>query len=166
MQQPPPEGRSDTVDELRSDAKHIGSSAANFLHSEADSRKGAVAEQARTASSAMQRAAGELDEGAPAWLKSTFQQGADQIQRLADTLEQKDTRQIVEEVQTFARDRPAMFLAACAAAGFVAARIFKAGADGSSAERSRQSLSHEPSSSFPQESTPNTVQASVQGENV
>ena len=160
MQQPVTDGITGTVDELRSDAKHIGSSAANFLHSEADARKGAVAEQARTASSAMQRAASEIEDGAPAWLKSTFQQGAEQIQRLADALEQKDTRQIVQEVQSFARERPGMFLGACAAAGFAAARIFKAGAEGSSIA-SRQSPSNAPT--FPEESTPDPLGSTAVG---
>ena len=163
MQQPPPASDSGTTNELRSDAKHIGSSAANFLHSEADARKGAVADQARSASSAIQHAAGELQDGAPAWLKSTLQQGADQIQRLAETLEQKDTRQIVEEVQSFARERPAIFLGACAAAGFAAARIFKAGAQTSSAEnRPGSSGSNVPA--FPQEFTPSSVEGRTQGE--
>jgi hypothetical protein len=75
---------------------------------------------------------GELDEGAPAWLKATFQQSADQIQKFADALEQKDSRQLLNEVQTFARERPGAFLGACAAAGFAAARIFKAGGENTS----------------------------------
>jgi ElaB/YqjD/DUF883 family membrane-anchored ribosome-binding protein len=161
MQQPPSEGQSGTVEELRSDAKHIGSSAANFLHSEADARKGVVADQARSTSSAIQRVASELEEGAPTWLKSIFQQGGDQIQRLADTLEQKDTKQIADEVQSFARERPGMFLGACAVAGFAAARIFKAGADGPSANGSSLSAK---APSFPEEGAPTQLQSSAQGD--
>ena len=120
---------SGTGSELKQDAKQIGSKAADRVHSELDARKGTAATQAKSVSSAIQRAAGELDEGAPAWLKSTFQQAADQIQRFAEALEQKDSRQLVGEVQSFARERPGAFLAACAAAGFAAARIFKAGGE-------------------------------------
>jgi hypothetical protein len=118
--------------ELSSDAKQLGSTAADRLHSEVDARKSTAADQAKSVSSAIQRTAGELDESAPAWLKSSFQQGADQIQRFAETLEQKDSRQLVNDVQSFARERPGTFLAACAAAGFAAARIFKAGGEQSS----------------------------------
>ncbi len=129
------EPASGVAGELRSDARHVGTSAVNRLHSEMDARKGAAASQAKSVSSAIERAADGLDESAPAWLKSTFQQGAQQIQRFADTLEQKDSRQILRDVQTLARDNPGTFLAGCAVLGFAAARIFKAGAsDGSTGQ--------------------------------
>lgn len=129
MQQPPNEGAGGTGSELRSDAQQLSSKAADRLHSEVDSRKGQAAEQAKSVSSAIERTAGELDEGAPAWLKSAFRQSADQIQRFAEAMEQRDSRQILNEVQSFARERPALFLGACAAAGFAAARVFKAGGE-------------------------------------
>lgn len=125
--------------ELRSDAQQLGTSASNRIHSEIDARKGIAAEQVQSVSSAIQRASSELDDGAaPQWLKSAFQQGAQQVQRLADSLEQKDSRQIMSEVQTMARNNPATFLFGCAALGFAAARIFKAGAPDSSPTQSRQ----------------------------
>ena len=129
MQQPPTQGTGGAAGELRSDAQQLTSKAANRIHSEVDARKGSAAEQAKSVSSAIQTAAGQLDESAPSWLKSAFQQGADQIHRFADTMEQKDSRQILNEVQNFARQRPALFLGACVAAGFAAARIFKAGGE-------------------------------------
>src|SRR5918998_4354733 len=127
MQQSPPQqppmqpqnsGAGGAAGELRSDAQQIGSKAADRLHSEVDARKDSAATQAKSVSTAIQSAAGQLDDNAPAWLRSAFQQGADQIQRFAETLEQKDSRQILNEVQSFARERPALFLGACAAAGF------------------------------------------------
>lgn len=113
--------------ELMSDAKDVGSSAVNRLHSEVDARKGDAATQVKSVSTAIQSAAGNLDESTPAWLKSAFEQGAQQVQKFAETLEQKDSRQIVNQISDFARSSPGTFLAACAAAGFAAARIFKAG---------------------------------------
>jgi ElaB/YqjD/DUF883 family membrane-anchored ribosome-binding protein len=127
MQQPS-EG-SGTSNELASDAKQLGHSAADRIHSEVDSRKSGAADQVRSVSTAIQNAAGDLDQNAPRWLKSAFQQGAQQVQRFADALDHKDSRQLVNEVQDFARERPALFLGACAAAGFAAARIFKAGGE-------------------------------------
>lgn len=115
--------------ELVADAKQMGSSAIDRAHSEVDARKGAAATQAKSVSSAINRAAGELDDGAPAWLKSAFEKGAEQIQRLAETIEQKDSRQLVDEVNGFARRSPGTFLLGCAAAGFAAARVLKAGGD-------------------------------------
>ena len=130
MQQPPSQQSSGgATSELRSDAKDLGSTAANRIHSEVDTRKDAAVEQAKSVTSAIRQTADGLDESAPTWLKSAFQQGADQIQRFADSIEQKDSRQILGEVQSFARERPALFLGACAAAGFAASRLFKAGGE-------------------------------------
>ena len=135
----------DTASELRSDARQLGSTAANRVHSEIDSRKGKAADQAHSVSSAIDRAAGELDDGSPEWLRSAFRQGAQQVQRFADAIEQKDSRELMREVQDFARERPGTFLAACAAAGFAAARIFKAGGEPSpSGQRQQPRSSFEP----------------------
>lgn len=113
--------------ELVADAKGVGSSAVNRLHSEVDNRKGEAVTQVKSISSAIDRAAEGLDGNAPDWLKSAFTQGAQQVQKFADALEQKDSRQLVGEISDFARKSPMTFLAACAAAGFAASRVFQAG---------------------------------------
>lgn len=113
--------------ELLSDAKGVGSTAVNRIHSEVDTRKGDAAIQVKSVSSAIKQTAGGLDASAPTWLKSALEQGAQQVQKFADTLEQKDSRELVKEVGDFARNSPGTFLAACAAAGFAATRVFKAG---------------------------------------
>lgn len=125
--EPQPDTVQGVGNELLSDAKDVGTSAINRLHSEVDARKGDAVTQVKSVSSVIQNAAGGLDPNAPTWLKSAFEQGAQQVQKFADTLEQKDSRQLVNEVSDFARGSPGTFLAACAAAGFAAARIFKAG---------------------------------------
>ena len=127
--QPQPHSGSGTTRELASDAKHMGESALNRVHSEIDARKDGAASQARSVSSAMDRAAGNLDDGAPDWFKSALQKGAQQVQRFADTIERKDSRQLFQEISDFARQSPGTFLAGCAAAGFAAARIAKAGSE-------------------------------------
>ena len=114
--------------ELRSDARQLASSAANRLHSEVDARKGQAVDQVKSVSSAVQKAAGQLGEESPQWLRSALRGAGEQIQRLADTIEHKNSRELLSDVQGFARNHPATFLAACAATGFAAARIFKAGA--------------------------------------
>jgi hypothetical protein len=127
--QPQPQSGSGTTRELASDAKHMGESALNRVHSEIDARKDGAASQARSVSSAMDRAAGNLDDGAPDWFRSALQKGAQQVQRFADSIEQKDSRQLFQEISDFARQSPGTFLAGCAAAGFAAARIAKAGSE-------------------------------------
>lgn len=123
------QGASGAAGELKSDAQQLGNKAANRLHSEVDARKDTAVSQVQSVSSAIEQTAGQLDDNAPAWLKSAFTQGAQKIQQFADTIEQKDSRQLMSEAQSFARNNPGTFLAACAAAGFAAARIFKAGGE-------------------------------------
>ena len=112
---------------IKSDAKQLGTKAADRIHSEVDARKDTAVTQVQSFSSAIEKTAGELGDDSPQWLKSALQTGAQQIQRFADSIEQKDSRQLMSDAQTFARDNPGTFLAACAAAGFAAARVFKAG---------------------------------------
>lgn len=115
--------------ELLIDGKSIGQTAVDRLHTEADARKSAGVGQAKAAADALQQTAGNLDDQAPAWLRSALEEGSKQIQALANSLEQKDSRQLVSDVNEFARHSPGTFLAACGAAGFAAARIFKAGSN-------------------------------------
>jgi hypothetical protein len=132
-------GSSGTADQLKSDAKQLGTTASNRLHSELDARKGPAATQVRSLSSAIGQAGEGLDEGAPQWLRSAFQQGAQKAQMFADSLEQKDSRQIMSDIQDMARRSPGTFIAACAALGFAASRIFKAGAPDSASSQYRPS---------------------------
>src|SRR4051794_32811663 len=138
MQQPS-DGSGGTTGELRSDAKQLGNSAADRIHSEVDRRKETTADQAKSVSSAMQRAAGEMGD-APDWIKSAFRQGAEKMQNFADTLEQTDSRELLRNAQDFARNNPGTFLAACAAAGFAAARILKAGGQQQQQQQQQQSF--------------------------
>jgi ElaB/YqjD/DUF883 family membrane-anchored ribosome-binding protein len=134
MQQPPSnqsssEPQGGALAELSSDAQQLGSSAADRVHSEVDARKGQAAEQVKSVSSAIEKTADQLDQSSPEWLKSAFRQGAAQVQRFADAIEHKDSRELMREAQQFARNNPGTFLAACAAAGFAAARVLKAGGE-------------------------------------
>ena len=115
--------------ELLSDAKNVGSSAANRLYSEADARKDEAVNQVQAVLSTIERAANGLDANAPAWLKSALEQGAQQVKAFAETIDQNDSREMVSQIGEFAKRSPGTFLGACAVAGFAAARIFKAGSN-------------------------------------
>ena len=114
--------------ELRGDAGKLGQIMAQRVASEVDTRKGAAASQAKTLSSALGKAAGELGSEGPGWLRTALERGARSIQHFAETIEQKDAQQLNQQVQRLARDNPGTFLAGCALAGFAAARIMRAGA--------------------------------------
>ena len=125
----PPSGntRDDLRDELRGDAQTLTHAAGARLQNEADNRKSAVTDQAKTLSSALEKVAGEMGDDVPNWLKSAFSQGAQSLSKLAETANQRDSRQLIGNVQDFAKQNPTTFLTGCAALGFAAARVFKAG---------------------------------------
>lgn len=124
-------GGGDLRTELRNDAGTVTDTAKQRLHSEVDARKGTAAEQAKSISSALDTAAGELNDS-PDWLQSMFRKGAQTVQQFADTIDKKDSQQLTRDVQQMARNNPATFLGACALAGFAAARVLKAGAGSTS----------------------------------
>jgi hypothetical protein len=120
-----------TGGELASDANRLKDTATHRAKQEAEVRKSEAARAAKSASSALDKAVGELelDDSAPGWLKSAFKQAADGIDRIAETAEGRSVDDLGRDVSRFAREHPGAFLAASAAAGFAAARFLRAGAD-------------------------------------
>jgi hypothetical protein len=112
--------------ELRQNAKTVTKTARDRIYGAVDAQKANAAGQAKSVADALKSTAGEM-QGAPAWLQSAVKEGAQAIQRLADSLENRDARQLATDVKTLARDNPATILGACALAGFAAARVLKAG---------------------------------------
>jgi hypothetical protein len=55
---------------------------------------------------------------------------ADSLERWADTLQRKDIREIVEDVQRFGRRQPAMFIGLSIGAGLLGARFLKSSGRG------------------------------------
>jgi hypothetical protein len=129
--EPSPSADGGLRSELRSDAATITDTTKQRVHSEVNARKGTAADQTRSLSSALDAAASELQDS-PHWLRSAFEQGAQTLQRFADTVESKDSRELTREVQQLARAHPGTFLAGCAMAGFAAARVLKSGAEDTS----------------------------------
>jgi hypothetical protein len=56
-------------------------------------------------------------------------QAGDGLRRIADTVRGKNLDEIVREAESFARQRPAMFIGAAAIAGFLAVRFLKSTSD-------------------------------------
>jgi len=113
--------------EALSDAKSLSATAIDRVHTELDTRKSDAAAQVKSVSSAIGATADQLDPAAPQWLRAALEQGAKQVQTFAASIEQQDSRQLAASVGDFARRSPVTFLAACAAIGFGASRILKAG---------------------------------------
>lgn len=124
-------GSSPIGDELSGDANRLKQTAAKRVGEEADKRKDQATTVARSASSAISKAAEEMrnDDNTPSWLVSAFETTAQQVEQFASTIEDKGVGEIRRDVSDFARRSPGTFLAASAAAGFAAARILRAGSE-------------------------------------
>ncbi len=115
-------------EELRGDAKNLAGTAKERLQSEVDARKGGAVSQVQSLSSALGETAQKLGDDTPSWLRSAIEQGAQSLEQFAKTVEQKDAQALGRDAQRLARENPGTFLAGCTLAGFLAARVFKAGA--------------------------------------
>lgn len=135
-------------DELRQDAAKLSDVASERLSSEAEVHKGEIASQARSVSNALEKAAGELGgQDTSDWLRSSLRQGADTLQRLADSVENKNVRELLDDLNALGREHPGAFLGACALAGFAVARVFKAGSAGAGSHNSLGLMSGQGSAS-------------------
>ena len=135
----------DLRSELRSDAERVATAATERLETEADSRKAEAAEQAKEISSALKSAADDLGPKSANWIKTALEQSARTLNQIAQSVEQKDARQLFDDAQRLAREHPGTFLAGCAAAGLAAVRILKAGA--ASSQAGPRAQAYEPYSS-------------------
>jgi hypothetical protein len=97
--------------------------------------KSSVTEQKEAAASslgnlagALRKAAHESDDG-DASTTRIVEWAADGLERVSTTLRSNDLDGMVRQVQSFARSQPVAFFFAAAAAGFLATRFLKAGAD-------------------------------------
>lgn len=128
---PSSSGLDEAKQELAGDAQRLKDQAASRVKEEASTRKEQVAGTAKATSSALEKAARELreDDQAPDWLASGMEQVAKSVAEFANSLKTKDVGALRRDVSGFARQNPTAFLAACGAAGFAAARFFRAGAE-------------------------------------
>jgi hypothetical protein len=73
---------------------------------------------------AMNRAAGEFDTELPQ-AAHYIRQASEQVSGFADTVRQRDIRELAAEVQDFARKQPTLFFGGAVILGFAALRFFK-----------------------------------------
>lgn len=126
--------------ELRGDAKNLADTATQRLQGEVDARKGGAVSQVQSLSSALGETAQKLGDDTPSWLRSALEQGAQTLEQFAKTVEQKDAQALGRDAQRLARENPGTFLAGCTLAGFLAARVFKAGASSASTGSGESSM--------------------------
>lgn len=89
-----------------------------------DHQKGAGADQLSGLAQAASKAAGELDEKSPQ-VARLVRDAASSVDRFAGDLRNRDVRDVLSSVTSFARQQPVAFFAGSVLAGFVLARFLK-----------------------------------------
>ena len=102
----------------------LASPARRKLAGAVEGRKNAAADLVDNFAQTVQRS-GEQFAGQQDWIASAIQRGAAELNTLATSLRERDARDLLSEVQSFARQRPAVFIGGALAAGFAIARIGK-----------------------------------------
>lgn len=127
----------DQAGQIGTAAKDMAGEATGRVKSVIDEQKTAGADYLGTIAGAVQRAAGEFDKDVPQ-AAQYIRQAAAQIETVADSVRQRDVRELVGEVQEFARRQPTLFFGGAVILGFAALRFFKSSAPGSDRERTSQ----------------------------
>ncbi len=109
--------------------------ASEYAEQGREQAKGQIATQKERASSelqgisrALRQTGDQLREQDQDSIGQYAEQAADQVGRLSDFLSEKDSEQLISEVEDFARNRPAIFLGAAFVVGAAAARFLKSSA--------------------------------------
>jgi hypothetical protein len=109
---------------LATAAKGIATEAAGKVGTALDQQKAAGANYIGSIAQAAHRAAGEFDEEVPQAARY-IRQAADQLEGVANAVRERDMRELVDEVQNFARKQPTLFFGGAMLLGFAAIRFLK-----------------------------------------
>lgn len=102
--------------------------AKSALRKEAETTKGRIAGRASSLAESLRVAADHLDSRSEDQIARGARYAADEVEELVHAFGSRDVRQIVEEVDSFARRRPALFVGALAVAGFALGRFARSSA--------------------------------------
>ena len=114
----------EVVGEATDHARRVAGEAREQLRSQASEQTTRLGSSLRALSEQMD---GVLKGKAPEGATADFvRQAADRTQSLAQSLEDRDPEELLEDVRRFARQRPGVFLAGAVGLGFVAGRFLRA----------------------------------------
>jgi uncharacterized protein YukE len=127
----------DQAAKLGETAKELASGAAGQLQDTVRSQRTAGADYIGSVAAATERAAAEFDQAMPQ-AAHYIRQASEQIQSMADTVRERDVRELVSEVETFARRQPTLFFGGAVILGFAALRFLKSSSPGTEANAYEQ----------------------------
>jgi hypothetical protein len=114
----------DNVAQLGDAARDVANSAKDRIDAAVTQRKSLSADYIGSIAQAAGRAANEFHNDLPQ-AAEYIRQAADQIQGVADTVRERDVRDLLGEVQDFARRQPTLFFGGAVVLGFAALRFLK-----------------------------------------
>ena len=131
----PPKRISEAGERVKEKAKEAGDKVKEQGRTFLNEQKERVGSQIGTYSSAARRAAERLESESDTNLSSYISSAADQLDRLATRVQERDLGELIEDVEEMARRRPEVFYGGMFVAGLVAARFLKASKEKRARER-------------------------------
>jgi len=114
----------DNASQLGDAAMDMANSAKDKVEAAVSERKSLGADYIGSIAQATERAAQEFEAELPQAARY-IRQASEQIQGVADTIRERDMRELVGEVQDFARRQPTLFFGGAVVLGFAALRFLK-----------------------------------------
>jgi hypothetical protein len=114
-----------SVENLKAEGRKLASEAKDAVSGIAEQRKRAAADYMRGMAAAIDRGAGELDQQGRSGTASLVRQTSGEIERLAHRVLEREPRQLLHDLEDFARRRPALCIGISALAGFGLMRFLK-----------------------------------------
>jgi methyl-accepting chemotaxis protein len=114
----------DNANQLGDAALDMANSAKDKVEAAVSQRKSLGADYIGSLAQATERAAHEFDAELPQ-AAHYIRQASEQMQGVADTVRERDVRELVGEVQDFARRQPTLFFGGAVVLGFAALRFLK-----------------------------------------
>lgn len=116
---------SNAASEVKSQAKQKGSELKQQAERKAERQKRSLAESVTALASALDAAAGSLDEREEGRLADWSRDAGERVRRMASYLERNDVSGLVHDLEDTARDNPAAFVGTSLAAGLAAGRFLR-----------------------------------------
>lgn len=114
----------DNASQLGDAALDMANSAKDKVEAQVTQRKSIGADYIASIAQATGRAANEFEADVPQ-AAHYIREASEQIQSVADTVRERDVRELVGEVQEFARRQPTLFFGGAVVLGFAALRFLK-----------------------------------------
>jgi hypothetical protein len=126
----------EVASDVKAQAEELVHRTQDGLRNEAQSRTQQAADSLRTLGSQMEALRnGDTDRAGP--VLRYVDEAQRRVSTLADRLQQRGFQGLVDDVSSFARRRPGLFLAACAGTGFVVTRLVRMNGMSNGSEASR-----------------------------